>query len=119
MAERARYHGRGPAMSTFVPLRVRSHGSLLCGTASPEALVGRALETGCSTLALTDRDNLYLAIRFHEYARDHGLAPLLGAEVTPRAGTARGDDGDASALLIAIDRRGYANLCRILTLRHL
>src|SRR5258705_948324 len=106
-------------MSTFVPLRVRSHGSLLCGTASPEALVGRALETGCGALALTDRDNLYLAIRFHQYARDHGLTPLIGAELTPGAGAAGGDDGDGSALLLALDRRGYANLCRILTLRHL
>ena len=61
----------------FVPLRVRSHGSLLHGTASPEALVQRALELDYRALALTDRDNLYLAIRFYQRARAEGLVPLL------------------------------------------
>ena len=97
-------------MNSFVPLRVRSHGSLLHGTASPEALIERALVLGYGALALTDRDNLYLAIRFYQRARAEGLTPLLGAELTlaPHA-----------ALLLPLDRRGYANLCRLLTLRHL
>ncbi|MEK7331298.1 MAG: PHP domain-containing protein, partial [Candidatus Eisenbacteria bacterium] len=97
-------------MSGFVPLRVRSHGSLLYGTASPEALIERALALGYGTLALTDRDNLYLAIRFYQRARAEGLTPLLGAELTfpPHA-----------ALLLPLDRRGYGSLCRLLTLRHL
>src|SRR5262245_37364186 len=97
-------------MSAFVPLRVRSHGSLLHGTASPEALVQRALARGYGTLALADRDTLYRAIRFYSRARAEGLTPLLGAELSfpPHA-----------ALLVALDRRGYANLCRLLTRRHL
>ena len=101
-------------MSGFVPLRVRSHGSLLLGTAAPEALIERALELGYGALALTDRDNLYLAVRFYRAARAEGLTPLLGAEVT--AGPAAGEPG---ALLLPLDRRGYANLCRILSARHL
>jgi DNA polymerase III subunit alpha len=97
-------------MTAFVPLRVRSHGSLLFGTASPEALIERALALGYGALALTDRDNLYLAIRFHQAARVEGLAPLLGAELTVPP---------HDVLLLPLDRRGYANLCRLLTLRHL
>ncbi len=95
---------------TFVPLRVRSHGSLLQGVASPEALIEHALTLGYRALALTDRDNLYLAIRFWQRARAEGLVPLLGAELTA---------GPHSALLLPLDRRGYANLCRLLTRRHL
>jgi DNA polymerase III subunit alpha len=97
-------------MNAFVPLRVRSHGSLLYGTASPEALIERALALGYGTLALADRDNLYLAIRFYQRARAEGLTPVPGAELTfaPHA-----------ALLLPLDRRGYANLCRLLTLRYL
>jgi DNA-directed DNA polymerase III PolC len=94
---------------TFVPLRVRSHGSLLWGTAAPAALVERALALGYRALALTDRDNLYLAIAFDQAARAAGLVPLVGAEVT----------GHAAALLLALDRRGYASLCAVLTARHL
>ena len=103
-------------MTGFVPLRVRSHGSLLLGTAAPETLVRRALELGYGALALTDRDNLYLAVRFLKAARAEGLTPLLGAEVTPAAA---GSAAGSSALLIALDRRGYAQLCRVLTARHL
>src|SRR5262245_48357825 len=102
---------------SFVPLRVRSHGSLLYGTASPEALVERALALGYGALALTDRDNLYLAIRFERRARSEGLVPLLGAELTFVPGDAGAPAG--GALLLPLDRRGYANLCRLLTLRHL
>src|SRR5205085_1242367 len=83
-------------------LRVRSHGSLLHGTAAPEALVTRALELDYPALALTDRDNLYVAIRFYRTALAHGLVPLLGAEITPAR------PGGPAALLIALDRRGYA-----------
>jgi DNA-directed DNA polymerase III PolC len=105
-------------MSAFVPLRVRSHGSLLFGTASPEALIERALALGYGALALTDRDNLYLAIRFERCARAEGLVPLLGAELT--FGTpGRAVPPAGAALLLPLDRRGYANLCRLLTLRHL
>ncbi len=95
---------------SFVPLRVRSHGSLLFGTASPEALIERALGLGYPSLALTDRDNLYLAFRFYKGAHDEGLRPLIGAEIS---------QGPHHALLLPVDRRGYANLCRVLTLRHL
>src|SRR5262245_34720239 len=104
-------------MSDFVPLRVRSHGSLLYGTASPEALIERALALGYRALALTDRDNLYLAIRFYQRARSEGLTPLLGAELTAPDSPKHG--ARHAALLLALDRRGYANLCRLLTLRHL
>jgi DNA polymerase III alpha subunit len=96
--------------ATFTPLRVRSHGSLLNGVASPEALIERALALGYHSLALTDRDNLYLAIRFYRAARADGLRPLPGAELT---------HGGHAALLIPLDRRGWSHLCALLTRRHL
>ena len=75
-------------MTSLTPLRVRSHGSLLYGTASPERLVARALELGYRALALTDRDNLYLAIRFLQHARSEGCA-RSSAPPSPRAITRR------------------------------
>ena len=98
------------ARPAFTPLRVRSHGSLLFGLAAPEALIERALAADLTALALTDRDNLYLAVRFMTAARAEGLQPLTGAEITHESGR---------ALLLAADRRGYARLCAILTRRHL
>jgi len=99
-----------PSVAPFTPLRVRSHGSLLYGTASPAALVARALELGCRSLALADRDNLYLAIAFYRTALAEGLQPLIGCTLS---------DGTHEALLIAADRRGYANMCRLVSARQL
>ncbi len=95
---------------TFTPLRVRSHGSLLAGVASPEQLVDRALELGHDALALTDRDNLYLAVRFLQACAKAPLRALPGAELTHER---------SAALLLAADRRGWANLCALLTARRL
>lgn len=95
---------------TFTPLRVRSYGSLLAGTASPEALVDGALERGHTALALTDRDNLYVAVRFLQAAARSGLRALPGAELTHRR---------SAVLLLAADRRGWAHLCALLTARRL
>ena len=97
---------------------------MIRGTASPEALIGRALELGYPALALTDRDNLYLAIRFWQAARADGLTPLLGVELSERAGVAKSARPDpaspgAPTLLIALDRRGYANLCALISARKL
>src|SRR5437773_7520119 len=97
-------------MTPFTPLRVHSHGSLLYGVARPETLVQRALELGLESLALTDRDNLYLAVRFYQAALAEGLKPLLGCVLAAR---------DHEALLIAIDRRGFARLCELITRRML
>jgi DNA-directed DNA polymerase III PolC len=99
-------------MSPFVPLRVRSHGSLLAGVASPEALCERAAELGHVALGLTDIDNLYLAVRFLNAAKGAGLKAIVGAELTAVSGGNR-------ALLIPFDRRGWASLCALLTARHL
>jgi len=100
---------------TFTPLRVRSYGSLLAGVASPEALCGRAAELGYSALGLTDRDNLYLAVRFLHAAKGAGLAPVIGAEVS-----AAGQGAHVPrVLLVPFDRRGWSSLCTILTARHL
>jgi DNA-directed DNA polymerase III PolC len=94
------------AVGEFTPLRVRSHGSLLYGTASPSALIARALELGYDSLALTDRDNLYLAIPFYREARAEGLRPLLGCTLGVAAG---------EVLLVPVDRRGYARMCALIT----
>ena len=95
--------------SRFVHLAVRSHYSLVRGTASPEELAAAALRLGIDTLALTDTDGIYGAVRFWEVTKAAGIRPILGAEV-------RAPDG--SAFCLAASDAGYANLCRLLTRRH-
>lgn len=101
----------------FTPLRVRSHGSLLAGVASPEALAERAAELGYGALALTDRDNLYLAVRFLTACGATGLKALPGAEITAR--DAAPGEPVPRVLLLPFDRRGWATLCALITARQL
>jgi len=99
-------------MGLMVPLRVRSYYSLLQGTASPQALCRRAKELGYATLALTDRDNLYGLWQFLRGCRLQGLRPIVGAEVSEPG-------SDRLVVCLVQDADGYANLCRLLTRRHL
>jgi DNA polymerase-3 subunit alpha len=95
---------------SVIPLHVHSHWSLLDGVASVEALVAAAAEAGLPALALTDRDALYGAVEFAARCRAAGVRPLLGAELALAEGGA--------LVLLAQDQAGYANLCRLVTLRH-
>lgn len=91
----------------YVELHCHSHYSLLDGASSPAALLDRAAELGYTALALTDHNGLYGAVPFYLAARERGIKPIIGAEVTL-------DDG-GHLLLLARDRQGYANLCGILS----
>jgi error-prone DNA polymerase len=68
----------------FVHLHVASGYSLRHGASSPAALVARAADLGQDSLALTDRDGLYGAVRFVLACRDAGIAPILGLDLAVR-----------------------------------
>jgi DNA-directed DNA polymerase III PolC len=94
--------------TSFVPLRLRSSYTHFGGTVPARELPGLARRLGFGAAALVDRGNLYGALDFYEAAREEGIKPILGAEITcPATGSA--------ASLLALDREGYGGLCRILT----
>ncbi len=96
----------------MTPLLVRSHYSLMRGTASPASLCRAAREMGYTHLALTDTDNLYGLWHFLTACRREGVTPIVGAEVT--------DPGRARrAVCLVENNAGYRSLCRLLTRRHL
>jgi len=139
----------------YAELHCASAFSFLEGASPPEELVGRAAALGLPAVALVDRDGVYGAPRFFRAARQAGVKPLVGAEVTidgslahfpasttsPAPGDAPGSHhrppvtaaplaalrpgADRSALLtpsplprltlLAANRNGYRNLCRLLT----
>ena len=106
----------------YVPLWCRSNFSFLDGASRPEELVEQAHALGIEALALTDRDGLHGMVRAHVKAQELGVHLIVGAEVTvdDAAGAAAGAPADAAAqlstcVLLAADRTGYANLCRLIT----
>lgn len=100
----------GPRPTTFTHLHVRSWFSFLGGGSSPEDLVAEAARKGMTSLALTDVNGVYGAVRFQRACRLAGIRSIIGAEVLVEGET---------LVLLAASRDGYSNLCRMLTSAHL
>src|ERR1700712_1513613 len=127
----------------FVHLHVASGYSMRFGTAHPPALVERAVDHGMNTLALTDRDGVYGAVKFVKACLSAGIRPVLGGDLaieptTPRGrptgagqrGSARKraspahggafvDPGHPRVTLLAQDKAGWGALCRLVSATHL
>ena len=91
----------------YAPLWCKSNFSFLEGASHPEELVQACADLGLACLALTDRDGVYGVVEAYTRSRETGVRLIVGSEVTI-------DDG-TSIVLLAADRAGYANLCRLLT----
>jgi error-prone DNA polymerase len=124
----------------FVHLHVASGYSLQYGASSPQSLVERAVEHEMDTLALTDRDGTYGAVRFAKACQQAGVRPVLGVDLavaptgavprgprsaeqgTPRTPARGGAFRDARlprATFLATSRRGWAAVCRLVSATHL
>ncbi len=66
----------------FTHLHLSSGYSFKYGTAQPDALVAKAADLGMGSLALTDRDGMAGAIRFAQSCEAHGIAPILGVNLS-------------------------------------
>jgi error-prone DNA polymerase len=96
-----------PLPDPYVELHCHSNYSMLDGASHPEDLVARAKELGMEALAITDHDGLYGAVRFWQAAIQEGIRPIIGAEVTL--------EGCTHLTLLAENRDGYSNLCRLIS----
>jgi error-prone DNA polymerase len=95
----------------YVELHACSAFSFLRGGSFPEQLAKTAAELKMPAMALLDRNGVYGAQRFAVAAREHGVRPIVGAELTM-------EDGTVLPMLVKT-RRGYENLCELLTQAHL
>src|SRR4051795_7125038 len=120
----------------FVHLHVASGYSLRHGASTPAALVARAADHGMDTLALTDRDGVYGAVKFVTACMQHGIRPILGADLavrpdddtapvvssrrrTPARGGSFVDARLPRVTVLARDKRGWASVCRLVSATHL
>jgi len=94
-------------MTEYAEFHAASAFSFLRGASLPEELAGGCAALEIPAMALLDRDGVYGAPRFHFAAKKAGVRAHIGAEVTA-------DDGRIYPL-IALNRTGYRNLCRLIT----
>ncbi|MFY9469310.1 MAG: PHP domain-containing protein, partial [Solirubrobacterales bacterium] len=96
--------------ASYVELHAHSAYSFHDGVSQPHELAGAAAEFGYAAMALTDHDGVYGAMEWAQACLPLGVKPIYGAEITL-------DDGHHLTLL-AENRDGWANLCRLLTKAH-
>ncbi len=91
----------------YAELHCLSNFSFLRGASHPGELVERAADLGYAALAITDECSVAGAVRAHVVARERGFKLIVGSEF-------RLVDG-LRCVLLATNRRGYAQLCRLIT----
>jgi error-prone DNA polymerase len=94
----------------YPELHAHSCFSFLDGASQPDELAARAATLGYDAVALTDHNGLSGSLAFAQAAREVGVRPITGCEITL--------EGGAHLTLLCEDRRGYANLCRLITAAH-
>jgi len=126
-----------PQQKDFVHLHLHTEYSLLDSTIRLKDLFARAKDLGMSAVAQTDFGNMFGAIDFYCQGKASGVKPILGAEVYFTEGSRHHrhdpkniqaltcqDDGCArheifELVLLCKNKRGYENLCKIITQAYL
>ena len=121
---------------SFVHLHCHSSFSFHAGVPGIPEIVGRARELGMPAVGLTDTDRMSGLVLHYEECRRQGLRPVLGVELTePRRGEVLAAGPDAAGMspradgagshgrerlvVLARNAKGYADLCEVVTRRHL
>lgn len=95
-------------MQRFYEIGLRSNFSFLDGASHAEELVERALFLGLSGLGLADRNTVAGVVRLHAAAKLNGLEFRPGARLVF-------DDETPELLAYPLNRKGWGNLCRLLS----
>src|SRR5215469_4509000 len=94
-------------LPAYAELHCLSNFTFLRGASHPHELVERAQALGYSALAITDECSVAGVVRAHMAAKGRPLKLIIGAEFRLTCGL--------TFVALIIDRRGYAQLCRLIT----
>ncbi len=94
----------------YAELHCHSYYSFHDGASSLEELMVRAKGLGYRALAVTDHNNLCGAMCFSQLSKSLDMPGIVGAELTLKGGY--------HLTLLARGRKGYGNLCRLITAAH-
>src|SRR3989440_10094799 len=95
------------ALPQYAELHCLSNFTFLRGASHPHELVEQADLLGYAALAITDECSVAGVVRAHMAAKDRRLKLIIGSEFRLVCGL--------RLVALAIDRRGYGRLCRLIT----
>jgi error-prone DNA polymerase len=93
--------------AAYAELHCLSNFSFLRGASHPAELIDRAHALGYRALALTDECSMAGVVRAHMRAKELSMALIIGSEFTLDCGL--------KVVAIAATRRGYAQICQLIT----
>ncbi|WP_428660948.1 DNA polymerase III subunit alpha [Reyranella sp.] len=112
-------------IADFIHLKVRSAYSLTEGANKVDKIVGLAKENAMPAVAVTDRNNLFGALEFSQYAAKAGIQPIVGCDLAIR----REEEGGIATAgklpttdwltVLVQSEQGYLNLMRLVSRAHL
>ncbi len=100
----------------FIHLRVHTEHSLLEGAVPVKKLVKLAAAADMPAIAVTDTNNMFCALEFSSHAKDAGVQPILGCQISLAFDP--GQPGEkprapAPIVLLAQSEAGYMNLMKL------
>lgn len=112
--------------SSYVPLHLHTHYSLLDGAIRIDDMIEKALEYKLPAVAITDHGNMFGAIEFYRKVSKAGLKPIIGCEVyvAPESLLKKSPSNGMSEtsfhlILLCRDLHGYQNLTRLVSKAYL
>jgi len=112
-------------VSQFVHLHLHTQYSLLDGANKLKEVIAHAAQLGQPAIAMTDHGNMHGAVEFYYEAKKGGIKPIIGCElyVTPgsrheRKMRAQGGAGTCHLTVLAANKTGYHNLCKLSSLAY-
>jgi DNA polymerase III subunit alpha len=102
----------------FIHLRTHTEHSLLEGAVPVKKLVDLCKAAGMPAVAVTDTNNMFAALEFSVTAKDAGVQPIVGCQISLAHDPAQPGERPrvpAPIVLLAQDEAGYQNLMKLNT----
>jgi DNA polymerase-3 subunit alpha len=113
------------AANSFVHLHLHTQYSLLDGANKLPDVLEQAKAMGQSAIAITDHGNMHGVMEFFTEAKKIGIKPIIGCELYLTSGSrferkprAQGGEGTFHLTVLAQNKQGYHNLCKLVSLAY-
>ena len=100
----------------FIHLRVHTEHSLLEGAVPVKKLIKACVAANMPAVAVTDTNNMFAALEFSVLAKDAGLQPIIGCQISLAHDPAQPGEKPrlpAPVVLLAQSEAGYMNLMKL------